>query len=153
MKFVFYVLATLVPRRSLLPLVCAKSGKERARTLSVTSQLTVESRPLPSRERHEIWLPITSAEREVKDLHSSGMFQSCIRRSEVASECPEVVSELVRDIFEFFDLFFQGKEIISMRKHYFWKKWRINNYYFWLMCDPSYQISICNQMVTSEIRE
>ena len=40
---------------------------------------------------------------------------------EVASECPEVASELVRDIFEFFDLFFQGKEII-MRKYYYWKK-------------------------------
>ena len=35
---------------------------------------------------------------------------------EVASECPEVALELVRDIFEFFDLFFQGKEII-MRKN------------------------------------
>ena len=41
--------------------------------------------------------------------------------SEVAFGCPEVGSELVRDIFEFFDLFFQGKEII-MRKYYYWKK-------------------------------
>ena len=39
---------------------------------------------------------------------------------EVASECPEVASELVGDIFEFFDLFFQGKETIR-RKYYFWK--------------------------------
>ena len=37
---------------------------------------------------------------------------------ELASECPEVASELVRDIFDFFGLFFQGKEII-MRKYYF----------------------------------
>ena len=41
--------------------------------------------------------------------------------SKGAFGCPEVASELVRDIFEFFDLFFQGKEII-MRKYYFWKK-------------------------------
>ena len=40
---------------------------------------------------------------------------------EVASECPEVASELVRNVFEFFDLFFQGKEII-MRKYYYLKK-------------------------------
>ena len=40
---------------------------------------------------------------------------------EVVSECSEVGSELVRDIFKFFDLFFQGKEII-MRKYYYWKK-------------------------------
>ena len=40
---------------------------------------------------------------------------------EVASEFPEVASELVRNVFEFFDLFFQGKEII-MRKYYYWKK-------------------------------
>ena len=49
---------------------------------------------------------------------SSGMFQSC---NFGTSECPDMASELVRDIFEFFDLFFQGKEII-MRKYYFWKK-------------------------------
>ena len=61
---------------------------------------------------------ITSAEREVKDLRSSGMFQSC---NFGTAECPKVASELVRDIFEFFDLFFQGKEII-MRKCYFWTK-------------------------------
>ena len=42
------------------------------------------------------------------------MFQSCIRRSEFASERPEVASELVRDILEFFDLFFQGKEIVRV---------------------------------------
>ena len=41
--------------------------------------------------------------------------QECTK---VTSECPEVASELVRDIFEFFGLFFQGKDII-MRKHYF----------------------------------
>ena len=40
---------------------------------------------------------------------------------EDASKCPEVASELVRDIFEVFDLFFQGKEII-IRKYYYWKK-------------------------------
>ena len=49
---------------------------------------------------------ITSAKREVKDSRSSGMFQSCHFGT---SECPEVASELVRDIFEFFDLLFQGK--------------------------------------------
>ena len=59
-----------------------------------------------------------SAGREVKDSRSSEMFQSC---NFGTSECAEVASELVRDIFEFFDLFFQGKEII-MRKYYFWKK-------------------------------
>jgi len=37
--------------------------------------------------------------------------------SEASSECPEVASELVRDIFEFFDLFFQGRKKI-MRKYY-----------------------------------
>ena len=43
---------------------------------------------------------VTSAELKVKDsLH----VQECFK---VASECPEVPSELVRDIFEFFDLFF-----------------------------------------------
>jgi len=57
-----------------------------------------------------------SAECELKDLRCSEMFQL-----KVAFGCPEVASELVRDIFEFFDLFFQGKEII-MRKYYFWKK-------------------------------
>ena len=63
-----------------------------------------------------IWWPariFTSAERDVKDSRSSGMFQSC---NFGTSECPEVASELVRDIFEFFDLFFHGKEII-MRKY------------------------------------
>ena len=60
----------------------------------------------------------TSTEREVKDSRSSGMFQSY---NFGTSECPDMAAELVRDIFEFFDLFFQGKEII-MRKYYFWKK-------------------------------
>ena len=46
---------------------------------------------------------ITSAEREVKDSCSSGMFQSCNFRT---SECPEVASTLVRGIFEWFDVFF-----------------------------------------------
>ena len=55
----------------------------------------------------------TSTERDVKDSRSSGMFQSC---NFGTSECPEVASELVQDIFEFFDLFFHGKEII-MRKY------------------------------------
>ena len=41
--------------------------------------------------------------------------------SKVAFECPEVVLELVQDIFDFFDYFFQGKEIIK-KKYYFWKK-------------------------------
>ena len=56
---------------------------------------------------------ITSAEREVKDSRRSGMFQA-------ASECPEVASELVRDIFEFFHLLIF---ILSGER---------NNYYFWL---------------------
>ena len=60
----------------------------------------------------------TSAKREVKDLRSLGMFQSC---NFGTSECPEVATELVRDICELFDLFFQGKEVI-MRKYYLWKK-------------------------------
>ena len=34
------------------------------------------------------------------------------RNTQVAFGFPEVASELVRDIFDFFDLFFQGKEII-----------------------------------------
>ena len=51
------------------------------------------------------------SESEEKDSRCSGMFQRCIRMHEVASE-------LVREIFEFFDLFFQKKEII-MRKYYF----------------------------------
>ena len=55
---------------------------------------------------------ITSAECEVKDSRSSGIYKVASGGSEVASECPEVASELVRDIFEFFDLFFQGKKII-----------------------------------------
>ena len=67
----------------------------------------------------------------MKDSRSSGMFQSC---NFGTSECPDMASELVRDIFELFDLFFQEKEII-MRKYYFWKKQRINNYYFWLAQD------------------
>ena len=50
---------------------------------------------------------ITSAEREVKDSFSSGMFQSC---NFGTSECPEVASALVRGIFELFDVFFQGKK-------------------------------------------
>ena len=57
---------------------------------------------------------ISSADRELKDSRCSWMFQTCIRMSRSASE-------LVRDIFEFFDLFFKGKEII-MRKYYFLKK-------------------------------
>ena len=52
---------------------------------------------------------ITSAEREVKYVFASG-------GPEVASECPELATELVRDIFEFFDLFFQPEEVI-MRKN------------------------------------
>ena len=40
--------------------------------------------------------------------------------SKDAFGCPEVASELVRNVFEFFDLFFQGKEII-MRKYYYWR--------------------------------
>ena len=43
----------------------------------------------------------------MKDSRSSGMFQSC---NFGTSECPDMASELVRDIFEFFDLFFQGKK-------------------------------------------
>ena len=41
---------------------------------------------------------VTSAAREKKDSRRSGMFQSCFRMTEIASE-------LVRDIFEFSDLF------------------------------------------------
>ena len=52
-----------------------------------------------------------SCESEEKDSSA----QEC---SKGAFGCPEVASELVRDIFEFFDLFFQRKEII-MRKYYF----------------------------------
>ena len=82
----------------------------------------------------------------MKDSRSSGMFQSC---NFGTSECSVVVaSELVRDIFVFFDLFFKGKEMIE-RKNYFWKKQRINNYCFWLAqglnrlsCDPSYQMRL-----------
>ena len=37
-------------------------------------------------------------------------------RFKVACGGPEVASELGRDIFEFYDLFFQGKEIILRRK-------------------------------------
>ena len=53
---------------------------------------------------------ITSAEGEVKDSRSSGIYKVASGGSEVASKCPEVLSELVRDIFEFFDLFFQGQK-------------------------------------------
>ena len=49
--------------------------------------------------------------RNVSKLHSRGL--------EVASECPAVVSELVRHIFQFFDLFFKGKEIIVRKKSTF----------------------------------
>ena len=49
---------------------------------------------------------VTSAEREVKRIRTA---QECFK---VASGGPEVASELVRDISEFFDLFSQGKEII-----------------------------------------
>ena len=73
------------------------------------------------------------------------MFQSC---NFGTSECPEVASELTLHIFEFFDLFFKGKEII-MRKYYYWKKQRINNYCFWLAqglnrltCDLLYQMRL-----------
>ena len=52
-----------------------------------------------------------SAERAAQEC-----FKVVFGGPEGASECPEVASELVRDIFEFFDLFFQGKEII-MRKN------------------------------------
>jgi len=48
-------------------------------------------------------------------------FKVAIGGPEVAFKCPEVALKLVRDIFQFFNLFFQGKEII-MRKYYFWKK-------------------------------
>ena len=64
---------------------------------------------------------ITSAEREVKNSRAQECFKVAFGGPEVASKCPKVASELVRDIFEFFDLFLQGKEII-MRKYYFWKK-------------------------------
>ena len=40
---------------------------------------------------------------------SKGFATECFK---VASEWPEVALELVQDIFEFTDLFFQGKEII-----------------------------------------
>ena len=50
---------------------------------------------------------ITSAEGEVKDSCSSGMFQTC---NFATSERPEVASALVRGIFELFDVFFQGKK-------------------------------------------
>ena len=45
-------------------------------------------------------------------LRNVSKLQSRGPELEVASECPEVTSELVWDIFEFFDLLFQGKEII-----------------------------------------
>ena len=44
------------------------------------------------------FLIITSAERKVKDCDA----QECFK---VAFGCPEFASQLVRDIFEFFDLF------------------------------------------------
>ena len=59
---------------------------------------------------------ITSAEREVKDKRSSGVFQSCTGGPEVTSECPVVASELVRDISSSLIYSFTGKEII-MRKN------------------------------------
>ena len=46
---------------------------------------------------------ITLAKREVKDSRSSGMFQ-------VASGGPEVATELVQDILEFFDYSFSRKK-------------------------------------------
>ena len=52
-------------------------------------------------------LLFTSEEGEVKDSRSSGIFQSC---NFGTSECPEVASELVRDIFEFLIYSFRGKK-------------------------------------------
>ena len=52
---------------------------------------------------------ITSAEREVKNSRAQECFKVAFGGPEVASKCPKVAAELVRDIFEFFDLFFQGK--------------------------------------------
>ena len=58
---------------------------------------------------------VTSAEREVNDSRREECFK-------VASGGPEVASELFRDLFEFFDLFFQAKEIIMRTNYFFWKK-------------------------------
>ena len=61
------------------------------------------------------------AERELKDSCSSG--KVTFGGPEVASECPENASELVRDVFECFDLLFQKKEIVMGRNNYYlWKK-------------------------------
>ena len=50
--------------------------------------------------------------REVKNSLAQECFKVAFGGPEVASKCPKVASELVRDIFEFFDLFFQGKFVI-----------------------------------------
>ena len=82
------------------------------------------------------WLRYNSAERELKDSRRAEMFQSYIRMSRscfrMSRGCLGISSRYLE---------------IIMRKYYFWKKWRINNYYFWLAqglnrltCDPSDQI-------------
>ena len=87
------------------------------------SQLTVESRIDRAENAMRFGCLLLRPSAKLRIRAAQECFKVAFRRrSEVASECPEVVSELVRDIFEFFDLIFQGKEIISMRKHYFWKK-------------------------------
>ena len=53
----------------------------------------------------------TSAERELKKRICDP--KECFK---VAYGGPEVASELLRDIFEFFDSFFRGKEIIMRKK-------------------------------------
>ena len=82
------------------------------------------------------WLRFNSAERELKDSRRAEMFQSYIRMSRSCFRMPRGCLGISSRYLE-----------IIMRKYYFWKKWRINNYYFWLAqglnrltCDPSDQI-------------
>ena len=88
----------------------------------MTSQLTVESRIDRAENAMRFGCLLLRRSAKLRIRAAQECFKVAFGGPEGASECPEVASELVRDIFEFFDLFFQGKEIISMRKHYFWKK-------------------------------
>ena len=54
---------------------------------------------------HCLSMLITSAECEVRICDAQECFKVAFECPEFASECPEVAPELVRDIFEFFDLF------------------------------------------------
>ena len=77
-------------------------------------------KPLDATRHNLVEVVVNSAERELKVRAAQKYSKVAFGCPEVASESPEVASELIRDIFEFFDLSFQGKEII-MRKYYFWK--------------------------------